>query len=200
MSSILLIDDHALVREGTKATISRDGRFNVVAEAADAASALQMALRHQPDLTLLDLSLDRDSGLRLLPQLHVVSPATRVLIMSMHDDPGLILRAFELGAQGYISKATMPEELASLLLVALRGDQVLSRDLAARTPDTRHVELTKRERETLSGLLSGHAPKALALEMGISDKTLYRHRANLMEKLGVSNDVELARRMFDGWQ
>jgi two-component system uhpT operon response regulator UhpA len=117
----------------------------------------------------------------------------RCVVLSMHDDPGLVVRALERGASGYFSKAVAAEELIEGLRRVMKGDRVLSTDLAAPRADGETSALTQRERETLRGLLSGLPPKVVAAALGISDKTLYRHRANLMEKLGARHPGELAR-------
>lgn len=194
MLRILLIDDHTIVRAGFKSLIAGTEGFEVVAEAGNAASALEMARRHQPALAVLDLSLGGDSGLSLLPRLRAIVPGMRVVLLSMHEDPGLALRAVEEGAQGYVTKAVAAEELIALLRRAATGEIVFSSDLLPNTGQTSHtVRLTPRERETLRGLLSDRPPKAVAADLGISDKTLYRHRANLMEKLGARTHGDLAR-------
>lgn len=194
MLRILLIDDHAIVRAGFKSLIAGTEGFEVVAEAGNAASALEMARRHQPDLAVLDLSLGGDSGLSLLPRLRDAVPGMRVVLLSMHEDPSLVLRAVEEGAQGYVTKAVAAEELIALLRRAATGEIVFSSDLLPNTGQASHtVRLTPRERETLRGLLSDRPPKAIAADLGISDKTLYRHRANLMEKLGARTQGDLTR-------
>lgn len=195
MHRILLVDDHAIVREGFKRLFDGLDDFTVVAEAEGAGAALEAARRSQPDLAVVDLSLGGGaSGLALLRELADVAPGMRCVMLSMHDDPGLVVRALENGARGYVTKAVAPDELPRLLRRVTVGEVVLSSDLAPRLsvkpPPT---NLTVREREILRGLLSGEPPKAIALDLGISDKTLYRHRANLMEKLGARTLGDLAR-------
>lgn len=196
MPSILLIDDHAMVREGFRRLLEEAKGFEVVAEAGTPAEALAAVREHAPDLALVDLSLGQEaSGLVLLLQLHEAFPETRYVVLSMHDEPGLVVRALERGAKGYFSKAVAAEELIEGLRRIMKGERVLSTDLAppnARA-DNDTSALTLRERETLRGLLSGLPPKVVAAALGISDKTLYRHRANLMEKLGARHPGELAR-------
>lgn len=194
MLRILLVDDHAIVREGFKRLFDGDGGFCVVAEAGDAASALDAARRLRPDIAVLDLSLGGDSGLELLRRIRAAVPEVACVMLSMHDDPGLVMRALDDGARGYVSKAVAAEELPGLLRRVARGEVALSSDLAPPSPAARRaILLTQRERDTLRGLLSGQPPKVVAAELGISDKTLYRHRANLMEKLGARNPSELQR-------
>jgi len=196
MPRILLIDDHAMVREGFRRLLEEADGFEVVAEAGTPGEALAAVRDHAPDLALVDLSLGNEaSGLVLLLQLHESYPDTRCVVLSMHDDPGLVVRALERGAKGYFSKAVAAEELIEGLRRVMKGERALSTDLApprAGSQDETSA-LTLRERETLRGLLSGLPPKVVAAALGISDKTLYRHRANLMEKLGARHPGELAR-------
>jgi len=195
MHRILLIDDHAIVRAGFRRLLEEADGFDVVAEAGNPAEALEAAARHQPDLALVDLSLGNEaSGLPLLLQLHEVRPELRCVVLSMHDDPALVVRAMERGACGYFSKAVAAEELLDGLRRVMAGERVLSSDLAPPAGSQAPAPtLTTRERETLRGLLSNLPPKVVAAALGISDKTLYRHRANLMEKLGARHAGELAR-------
>jgi len=195
MHRILLVDDHAIVREGFKRLFDGLDDFAVAAEAANPADALSAAMAVQPDLAVVDLSLGGGaSGLPLLRELAAAVPAMQCVMLSMHDDPGLVVRALENGARGYVTKAVAPDELPSLLRRVVAGEIALSSDLApwvsARPPA---ANLSVREREILRSLLSGEPPKAIALDLGISDKTLYRHRANLMEKLGARTHGDLAR-------
>lgn len=193
MPRILLIDDHAMVREGFRRLLEEADGFEVVAEAGTPGEALAAARAHAPELALVDLSLGSESsGLVLLLQLHETFPSMRCVVLSMHDDPGLVLRALERGAQGFFSKAVAAEELIEGLRRVLQGERVLSSDLAPPSTNAPACALTQRERETLRGLLSGLPPKVVAAALGISDKTLYRHRANLMEKLGARHPGELA--------
>ena len=194
MHRILLIDDHAIVREGFRRLLEEADGFEVVAEAGTPTEALAAARRHSPDLALVDLSLGTESsGLVLLMQLHETFPKMRCVVLSMHDDPGLVMRALERGARGYFTKAVAAEELILGLRRVLAGEVVLSSDLSAPGGPPPGTPLTPRERETLRGLLSNLPPKAIAATLGISDKTLYRHRANLMEKLGARTHGDLVR-------
>ena len=195
MQRLLLIDDHAIVREGFKRLLDGMPGFEVTGEAATADVALQLARRGIADIAILDISLGgAGSGLGLLPLLAQAAPAMKRVMLSMHDDPALVLRALESGADGYVTKAMAADELPALLLRIAVGEQALSSDLApAGLRAQAAPDLTQRERETLRGLLADRPPKALAADLGISDKTLYRHRANLMEKLGARTRGDLLR-------
>jgi two-component system uhpT operon response regulator UhpA len=194
MIRVLLIDDHAIVREGFKRLIESSPDLLVVAEARNADEALSALERAPVEVAVLDISLGSGagSGLDLVALLRDLMPAVRCVVLSMHDDPGLVLRALDLGAKGYFTKAVAADELIDGLRRIAAGDVVLSSDLAPPVCTPAPL-LTPRERATLRGLLSDLPPKAIAYELGISDKTLYRHRANLMEKLGARSAAELAR-------
>ena len=181
------------MRAGFRRLLESGGGFAVVAEAGTPGDAVAAAREHAPVIALVDLSLGQDSGLLLLHALQEVRPGIRCVVLSMHDDPGLVIRALERGARGYFTKAVAAEELLLGLRRVLDGEVVLSSDLSAPGGPPPGTPLTPRERETLRGLLSNLPPKAIAATLGISDKTLYRHRANLMEKLGARHPGELAR-------
>ena len=194
MLKVLLVDDHAIVREGFKRLFADADGVEVVAEAATADAALHAAGKSRPDIAVIDLNLGAGgNGLALLASLRQTHPQIRCIMLSMHDDPGLVLRALDQGAAGYVSKAVAPEELIGLLQRAAAGETVLSSDIAPLSNMLARVSLSARELDTLRGLLSGAAPKAIAADLGISDKTLYRHRANLMEKLGARTHTDLVR-------
>ena len=194
MLRILLVDDHAIVREGFKRVFTDADGFEVVAEAASSQAALEVARACRPDIAILDLNLGSGgNGLTLLADLLHTLPGIHCVLLSMHDDPGLVLRAFDLGASGYISKAVAPEELVDLVRRVATGEKVLSSELGGPGLAAPVIQLTARELDTLRGLLSDRPPKAVAADLGISDKTLYRHRANLMEKLGARTQGDLVR-------
>ncbi|HEY0506221.1 MAG TPA: response regulator transcription factor [Lysobacter sp.] len=194
MIRTLLVDDHAIVREGFKRLFQGTGRYEVVAEAADAAQALHLAGTCPIDIAVIDLSLGvQDSGFVLLRELAKVAPEMRRVVVSMHDDPGVVLRALDQGVRGYVTKTTAIAELVGALDRVMRGEVALSSDVL-RTVDRPHTQaLTPREAETLRGLLSELPPKAIAADLGISVKTLYRHRTSLMAKLGARTVAALPR-------
>ncbi len=194
MIRVLLIDDHAIVREGFKRLIESSPGFVVAAEASNADEALSRLERVSADIALVDISLGSGSGsgLDLIALLRDLMGGLRCVVLSMHDDSGLVLRALEQGARGYFTKAVAADELLDGLRRVHAGEVVLSSDLSPPVSNPAPL-LTPRERATLRGLLSDRPPKAIAYDLGISDKTLYRHRANLMEKLGARSNADLAR-------
>lgn len=201
MHRVLILDDHALVRGGFCRLLENSGDFAIAAEASTASEALAMARRERPDVAVIDLSLGTGSnGLALLTQMATLLPAMKRVVLSMHDDPGVVQRALDAGADGYVTKAVAPDELLCLLRRVMLGQRALSSDLASQEDRTRRRQLSPRELQTVRGLVSDKPPKAIAIDLGISDKTLYRHRANLMEKLGIRTTHELKRIAIEqGW-
>ena len=196
MTKILLVDDHPIVREGFKRLIERDGALSVVGEAASRLEALALLQTLEPDLLITDISLADGSGMALLRDARERFAALRCIVLSMHDNPAFVAEALALGAQGYVTKAAGSEELIAAIAGVLDGGRYLSCDVR---PSSHHAvaasrfEPSPREREVLGLLVRGLVPKAAAVEMGISDKTFYAHRARLLEKLGARNDRDLAR-------
>lgn len=198
MHTVVIIDDHHVVREGFKRVLDGSTHFRVSGEAANVINALEACRRLQPDLIMTDISLGGPkSGLELLPELAQASPHSKRVIVSMHDDPAMINRAFTMGADGFISKAELPHAFLDLLKCIMDGQRVTSRTLRKRS---RQLQLTTRERDIISGILQDKAPKAIAIDLGISDKTLYRQRANLMQKIGAKTTLDVIRLANEhGW-
>lgn len=199
MCSIVLVDDHAIVREGFKRLIELEPDLEVVAECRSADDAVEAVGRWLPDLVALDLSLPDGSGLPLIEHLLSVSARTRVVVLSMHDGEPYISEALRRGASGYVTKGVAPEELVVGLRVVMQGECFLSSDLRQRRAERPGPlldplkRLTAREREVFLLLAAGRAPKQVAGELGIGQKTVYIHRASLMGKLGAGSELDLYR-------
>ncbi len=195
MHRIVLVDDHVIVREGFRRLIARIPGVEVVGEAASCKEALLLIAATGPDLVVTDLSLGDGSGMSLLKDLATHHPRIRTIVVSFMDNPAFVAEALSLGALGYVTKAADGDELLDAVQAVLHGQRYLSRDLQSntRTALSPLDPLTRRERETLALLVRGMVPKAAATELGISEKTLYTHRAHLLEKLGARNDRDLAR-------
>ncbi len=196
MIRVALADDHALVRRGLAALLATDGRFEVVAEAGDGEQALAAVRATAPDVLLLDLSMPRLDGLETLRQLRSAGVRSRILVLSMFDDDQFIAQALSFGANGYLLKHAMDDELFEALEAVLRGGRYVSRaiDLAhVEEIETAHSGLTAREREVLRLIAEGHTTQQVAELLAISPHTATRHRANLMQKLDAHNQVELVR-------
>ena len=173
MTTIALIDDHLIVRSGFAQLLGLEADFQVVAEFGSGREALTGLPGRGVQVCICDISMPDISGLELLSQL---PKGMATIMLSVHDSPALIEQALNAGARGFLS------------------------DIAMKLAAGRQDPLTKRERQVAEKLAQGMAVKEIAAELGLSPKTVHVHRANLLEKLGVSNDVELARRMFDSWQ
>lgn len=199
MYRIVLVDDHAIVREGFKRLIELEADLEVSAECRCADEAVEAVTQVRPDLVALDLSLPDGGGLPLIEHLRSISPGTRIVVLSMHDGEPYVSEALRRGASGYVTKGAAPEELVAGLREVMHGREFLSSDLverrAGRAPedlDPVH-RLTAREREVFVLLAEGRTPKQTAAELGIGQKTVYIHRANLMGKLGAGSELDLYR-------
>lgn len=196
MTRIVLVDDHAIVREGFKRLIESEPGLDVVAECDDADTALETIPASHADLVVLDLSMPNGGGLPLLEHLLSVRPGLRVVVLSMHDGEPYISEALRRGAWGYISKSAAAEELITGLHAVLDGQQYLSSDIrrqhGERDGDAL-ARLTGREHDVFLLLARGLAPKQVAAELGIGQKTVYIHRAAVMNKLGAGSELDLYR-------
>jgi two-component system uhpT operon response regulator UhpA len=199
MPSIVLVDDHAIVREGFKRLIELEPDLEVIAECRCADDAVEAVGEYHPDLVALDLSLPDGSGLPLIEHLLSVAPSTRIVVLSMHDGEPYVSEALRRGASGYVTKGVAPEELVAGLRAVMHGETFLSSDLRQRRAGRPSSaldplnRLTTREREVFLLLAAGRAPKQVAAELGIGQKTVYIHRASLMGKLGAGSELDLYR-------
>jgi len=169
---IAIVDDHALVRAGLIRLLS--ARYDIVGEAADAAAGLKLVRRARPDLLLLDISLPDRDGLTIIPEIAAASANTRVLVLTMYDEPEYAVAAAAAGAAGLVSKAASPEELYAAIEGAASG-----------TLSPPRFGLTSRERDILSLLKDGKGDGQIASALGISPRTVANHCSRLMEKLGI---------------
>ncbi len=197
--SVLIADDHALFRAGLVALLGGHAAYKVVGQASDGQQAVDMAAQLRPDLLLLDLSMPRLSGLSALPAIKAASPATRVLVVSMHDGREHVLRALREGADGYLLKDTSTAELGLALDALRQGRRYLSPavsgDVVAAALGTDPPApadlgpglqlLTARQIEVLRLLASGKAAKEIAFSLQLSVKTVETHRAQIMERLQI---------------
>ena len=204
---ILLIDDHPLFREGIKAIIARNIRYEVVGEAGTAAQGLQMARELKPDLILIDLSLPDKSGIELIGDIYQFSPKIRMMVVSMHSKIDYIVKAFQSGATGYLVKESASERLIQGIDHVLKGDYYMDpsvshhviKKLAALPSKNAVVKtsgydaLTLREQEVLVMLAEGQSSKQIADKLFISPKTAENHRSSIMRKLELHSAIDLAR-------
>ncbi|ARB30701.1 response regulator transcription factor [Pseudomonas tolaasii] len=195
---LLLVDDHALIRAGVRALVQDIPGYNVIGEASDGAQLLEKFSTLQPDIVLLDLSMKHIGGLDALQQLKAAYPRSKVLILSMHTDPELIMRALESGAHGYLLKDTTANELEHALL-ALRNNerylspaiahtvinQALIRSQGPASPVAQSHNLTARQLEILRLIVRGKSTREIAQGLGLSIKTVEAHRSQIMKRLQI---------------
>jgi DNA-binding NarL/FixJ family response regulator len=201
---ILLADDHTLVREGLKALLDAQADLEVVAEANDGREAVELAVEHEVDLAVLDVTMPRMTGLQAAAELNWRRPAAKVLMLSMHDNEQYFFEALKAGASGYVLKTAANRDLIEACRATMRGEPFLypaavkrvMRDFlesAKRGEEVVAEPLTPRELEVVKLIAEGHTSEEIAEILFISKKTVDRHRANMLEKLGMRNRVELTR-------
>nr|WP_178121127.1 MULTISPECIES: response regulator transcription factor [unclassified Pseudomonas] len=193
-----MVDDHALIRAGVRALILDIPGYAVIGEANDGAQVLAQFDALQPDIVLLDLSMKHTSGLDALQQLKHAYPKSKVLILSMHTDPQLIMRALEAGAHGYLLKDTTANELEHALLALRNNERYLSPAIAHTVinqalihsqshpaPPTQRHNLTARQLEILRLIVRGKSTREIAHGLGLSIKTVEAHRSQIMKRLQI---------------
>jgi DNA-binding NarL/FixJ family response regulator len=201
---ILLADDHVVVRRGLRLVLDAEPDLRVVAEASDGAEAVDRALKDDVDLAILDITMPRMSGLRAAHELSRRRPELRVLILSMHDSEQYLYEALRAGAAGYVLKSVADRDLVEACRAAMRGEpflypgavRALIRDYLERAragEALREDPLTPREVEIVQLIAESHTSRDIAELLTISEKTVERHRANILEKLGLRDRVELTR-------
>lgn len=198
---ILITDDHGVMRAGLRAMLEDDARLQVVGEAADGETALQLAASAHPDVVLLDIGLPGIDGIETTRRLHRLLPETRVLILSVYEDEGLLHEAIQAGAAGYVIKRAAEEELIAAILAVSRGDmyihpaitRLLIKDLSPRVQSRKETieALTPRELEVMGYILRGYTNRQIAEALFISIRTVEGHRASLFGKLDLKNRAEL---------
>jgi two-component system, NarL family, response regulator NreC len=198
---LVICDDHALLRSGLQRLLQAEDGFEVVGEAASADEAIQRVAATRPDILLLDLVMPGRSGIEAMPELLAAAPTTRVLVLSMQDDPTYVRRAFAAGASGYLLKEAADAELVQALRDVAAGRRyvhpLLGARLAAAEGETeRHGgvdPLSDREHEVLRLLALGHTNQEIATMLFISVRTAETHRAHIMRKLRISTRAEIVR-------
>lgn len=201
MIDVVLIDDHAVVRSGLRLLLDAQDDIEVVGEGGNAQDAVFRARALKPDVILLDVVMPGESGIEVLPKLLHESPETRVLVLSMQDDPSYVREAFAAGASGYVLKEAVDEEVVSAIREVARGGHYVHPALGARMVAAEAKEraaaeadpLSEREREVLRLLALGHTNQEIAERLYISVRTAESHRAHIMQKLRISTRAELVR-------
>jgi DNA-binding NarL/FixJ family response regulator len=201
---VLLADDHEVVRSGLRMVLEAQSDIEVVAEAGDGAQALEQALTREVDLAVLDVSMPHMTGLQAAAELHRRRPDLRILMLSMHDNDQYFFEALKAGASGYVLKTAANRDLVEACRACMRGEAflyppavaTLVRDYldGARLGEPPPEDpLTARELEVVKLIAEGHTSDEIARRLVLSLKTVERHRANILGKLGMRNRVDLTR-------
>jgi len=201
---ILLVDDHKVVRRGLRMVLDAEPDLEVVAEAGDGAEAIARALEGELELVVLDITMPRMTGLQAAQELTRRTPELRVLMLSMHDNEQYFFEALRAGASGYVLKSVADRDLVEACRATMRGEpflypgavRSLVRDYLNRARDGEELSgdpLSPRETEVVKLIAEGHTSREIGGTLFISEKTVERHRANVLEKLGMRDRVELTR-------
>ena len=201
MIKIVVVDDHAVVREGLKRIISENSGMAVTGEAGDGHEAMKVIQSGPCDVVLLDLTMPNKSGLDVLKQLHAESPRLPVLVLSMHAEDQYAVRVLRAGAAGYLTKESAPAKLIQAIRKVVRGGKYVSQALAEKlvydldsdSTKAPHEILSDREYQVLCMIASGKTVTMIAEELALSVKTISTYRVRLLEKLNMKNNAELTR-------
>jgi DNA-binding NarL/FixJ family response regulator len=205
--TFIIVDDHSLFREGLKAILERNPRYEVIAEAGSGREALRLVRQHKPDLALVDMSLPDQNGIEVTREILQISAATRIMIVSMHHKIDYIVRAFQAGATGYVVKESASAKLLQGVEAVLKGDYFMDASVSQQVvkklaglqkkdmqvSDEVYNALTPREQEVMLLIAEGLSTKAISERLFISPKTVDNHRSNIMNKLDLHSSIELAR-------
>jgi len=192
---IVIAEDHTILREGLRSLLSSSANFEIIGEAGDGREAIRQAKKFKPDLILTDLSMPKMNGMEAIKEIKRESPATKVLVLTVHRAEEYILATFRAGADGYLLKDSTHSELLMAVKKVLSGTHYISPEISEKVIEgyiegkkslksrTSWETLTQREREILKLIAEGYRNKEIAEDLCISVKTVEKHRANLMEKL-----------------
>jgi two-component system, NarL family, response regulator NreC len=202
---VLIVDDHAVVRSGLKLVLEEDEGIEPVGEAGSARDAIFEARSLKPDVILLDVVMPDQSGIEIIPTLLHENPDTKILVLSMQDDPRYVREAFDAGASGYVLKEAADSEVVAAVREVAGGGRYVDPELGARlvaaeSAERRRAEddpLSERESEVLRLLALGHTNQEIAKQLYISVRTAETHRAHIMQKLRLSSRAELVRYAID---
>ena len=203
---LILADDHLIVRDGVRSLLERDG-LEVVGEASDGYEAVRLAERLHPDVAVLDVSMPLLNGLDTARHFRVVSPGTKVILLTVHEEAQYVLESLHVGARGYVLKDQAAGDLTAAIHHVFGGGHYLSPRVSRTIVDAYlmstgvHADpLTQRERQVLQLIAEGHSTKKVAARLGISVKTAEFHRGRLMKKLNVHDTANLVRYAIrEGW-
>jgi DNA-binding NarL/FixJ family response regulator len=191
--SVLLVDDHALVRRGFRRMLDDDETLEVVGEASNGSEAVQLAGRLKPQVIVMDCQLPQMTGLEATRKILQDQPDTAILMLSMHSEDTLVRQALEAGARGYVLKNALDLDLARAIKEVAAGNSVLDPQVkrAESLKGERETGLTARELEVLQYIVAGKSNKEIASDLNLSVNTVSVHRANIMDRLGIHKTAEL---------
>jgi DNA-binding NarL/FixJ family response regulator len=203
VTRILVADDHPIVRSGLKKVLDAQSDLEVVAEAEDGAEAVKKALAEDVDVAILDVAMPKTTGIQAAEQLHKRKPGLKLLMLSMYDSEEFLFESLRAGASGYVLKSEADHDIVDAVRRTVRGQSflypsavsTLVKDVVERggTDDPEFDPLTPRELQVLKLIAEANTSKEIANELSISVKTVERHRQNILDKLGMSDRVELTR-------
>jgi two-component system response regulator NreC len=202
-TTVVIADDHAVVRSGLKALLDAEPGFEVTGEARDVRSALTYVRAQRPDVLVLDLNMPGDKSLPAIPELLEASPGTAIVVLTMQNDPAFAREALRAGALGYVLKESANAELVEAVRSATEGRTYLQPQLGARlaaeppTPDAGEDDLSERETEVLKLIALGHTNTEIAEHLYLSVRTVESHRAHIQQKLRLSTRAELVRHALE---
>lgn len=201
--SVLIADDHAIVRTGLRTLLQSEPTLELIGEASGGYEAIELVAKTSPDVLLLDLSMPDLDGIAVTKRLKPEHPELQILILTIHEDEALVKEAIKAGASGYILKRAAEDELVSAINVLMRGDMYVDHSLLRPLVDdpeeksaeeqTQFEDLTPRETDVLGLIVLGYTNRQIGEELCISVRTVEGHRANLSEKIGATSRVDLVR-------
>jgi two-component system response regulator NreC len=199
--TVVLADDHAVVRSALRMLLEEESGIQVVAEAGDAASALRYVNGHRPAVLILDINMPGGSGLTAVPQIRSECPETQIVMLTMQDETSAAREALQAGVLGYILKEAASDELVKAVRLAAVGKTYLQPELGARLAAEPEVaspdDLSERETEVLRLIALGHTNNEIADSLYLSVRTVESHRAHIQQKLGLTSRSELVRYALD---
>jgi two-component system, NarL family, response regulator NreC len=199
---VALVDDHPIVRQGLRNLLQTEPSFQVVAEADDGITGLELVQRVRPDVLIVDLMMPGLNGLDLIKQVLKRLPRLRIVVLSMQSADSYVVEALQCGAAGYVLKETGPSEIIHAIQAVVAGDRYLSPKLAQRVLDSStgrkkiadpYDSLTPREREILHLIIEGHTSAQIAARLVLSPRTVELHRSRIMKKLDLHNQTDIFR-------
>jgi len=201
MITILVVDDHIVIREGLKKIVGMEKDMIVKGEARDTAEALKFVAGHKVDVILLDISMPGRSGLDIIPELKQLHPTMRILMLSMYKEDEFALKAFKSGASGYLTKETAPELVVKAIRHVSAGGKYfpdgfaekLLESLTAHSPEALHERLSSRESMVMHDIIAGKSLNEIASNLSLNNRTVSTYRARILEKLRIRTNAELIR-------